>query len=416
MEPIHSHLAGLDVHKTNLVACLITPGADGKPCQQMRTFGTTTGQLLALSDWLATNQITLVGMESTGVYWKPIFNMLEANFTVWLLNAQHVKNVPGRKTDVQDAAWLAELLCHGLLRPSFVPPPAQRALRELTRERINFVRQRATLINRYQKVLEATNLKLGDVVSDVMGRSARDMMRALLAGETDSAKLAALARGTLRNKQPQLKAALRGQIQPQQRFILREILGQIDNLEQLIKRFDEQIEAQIGSDEQLLELLDTIPGVGRETAELLLAEIGTDMSRFPTAGHLAAWAGLAPGQNESAGRRRRGKLREGNKWLRAGLVQAAWGAVHTKGSYLGAQYARLARRSGSKRAIVAVAHSMLVSAYYIIKRGEGYKELGSEYFKQQTSAGQVARLRAQLAKLGYEVIAKTAVTSEVSVS
>jgi transposase len=337
------------------------------------------------------------------VYWRPIFNLLDGHFTVWVLNAQHVKQVPGRKTDVKDAQWLADLLRHGLVRPSFIPPQAQRDLRDLTRERTNFIRQRATLVNRVQKVLEGANLKLGDVATNVLGVSARAMLDAIVAGETDAATLADLAQGKLRCKRAALEAALSGHVRDHQRFVLAELLCQIDSLDETISHFTIQIHLACAADEEVLHLLDTIPGVARETAEMLLAEIGTDMSRFPSAGHLAAWAGLAPGQDESAGKRRSGKTRRGDPWLRSGLVAAARGAVRTKDCALTAQYRRIAARRGDKRAIIAVAHSILVIAYHVLTRREPYHELGADYLQRRNPTAQAQRLRAQIEKLGYTV-------------
>ncbi|MBF6614904.1 MAG: IS110 family transposase, partial [Chloroflexi bacterium] len=348
---------------------------------------------------------THVALESTGVYWKPIFNLLEGDFTVWVLNAQHVKNLPGRKTDVKDAEWLADLLRHGLVQPSFIPPQSQRDLRALTRERTNFVRQRATLINRVQKVLEGANLKLGDVASNVLGVSGRAILEAVVAGETDAKVLASLAVGKLRSKRTELEVALQGRVRPHHRFLLTELLCQIDSLEETIAHFDEEIRAACNADgnEEVISLLDTIPGVGRELAEMLVAEIGTDMSRFPTAGHLAAWAGIAPGNNESAGKRRPGKTRQGDVWLKVGLVQAARGAIHTKGTYLAAQYRRLVTRRGDKRALVAVSHSILVIAYHVILRKEAYRELGADYFERRKPEATAKRLARQIERLGFQV-------------
>jgi transposase len=403
MHVLFERCAGLDVHKQTVVACQLIASPTGPPQRTIRSFGTTTAELLRLSDWLSTAGVTHVAMESTGVYWKPIFNILEANFTVWVLNAHHVKNVPGRKTDVKDAEWLADLLRHGLVRPSFIPPQAQRDLRELTRERTNFVRQRATLINRIQKVLEAANIKLGDVVSDVLGVSGRAMLEALLAGERDPAVLADLAVGQLRHKQAALEAALVGRVRPHHSFVLTELLCQVDSLEATIARFDAAIRTACAPEEGAIDQIDPVPGIGRATAEVVLAEIGTDMSRFPSAGHLAAWVGVAPGNNESAGKRKAGRIRKGNPWLRTALIQAARGAIRSKGSYLAAQYRRLRPRIGDKRAIVAVAHSLVVILYHMLKTGEPYHELGGNYFERRPPEIQVKRLARQIEKLGYRV-------------
>ncbi len=395
MNIVFERCAGLDCHKQTAVVCRLIPGPTGVLQRETRTFGTTTAALLRLSDWLSEGGLTHVALESTGVYWRPIFNLLEGSFAVWVLNAQHVKNVPGRKTDVKDSEWLADLLRHGLVRPSFIPPQAQRDLRDLTRERTNFVRMRVTLGNRVQKVLETANIKLGDVAANVLGVSGRAMLAALAAGETDAVALADLAQGKLRKKREALEHALSGRMCDPQRFLLAELLRQIDQLDETIARFDAQIAAACA--------LDTIPGVGRETAEMLLAESGPDLSRFPSAGHLAAWAGLAPGNHESAGKRRSGKTRKGAPWLRSGLVAAARGAVRTKDSYLTTQYRRIAARRGDKRAIVAVAHSIVVIAYHVITRREPYQELGGDYFERCNPDAKVRRLVRQMERLGYTV-------------
>jgi transposase len=405
MEVLFERCAGIDIHKRTAVVCLVTPGERGQPQRQTRTFGTTTPELLALSDWLSAEGCTHVGIESTGEYWKPVFNLLEGSFEVWLLNARHVKAVPGRKTDVGDAQWLAELLRHGLVRPSFIPPRHQRELRDLTRHRTNFVRERVTLVNRVQKVLEGANIKLAAVATNIMGVSGRAMLAAILAGEEDGEALARLAKGRLRHKRDELERALTGRVRPHHRFLLAELLAQIDGLEETIARFDEQIARACAAndEEEVVALLDTIPGVGRETAERLVAELGADMTRFPSAHHLAAWAGLAPGNNQSGGRQRSGRTRRGNTWLRTALIQAAHAAARTKGTYLAAQYQRLAARRGAKRAIVAVAHSLLVIAYHLIARREPYRELGADYFDRQRPAAAARRLVQRLRKLGFAV-------------
>jgi transposase len=404
MQVLYTHCAGLDVHKKTVVACLITPDPQGGWQHEVRSFSTMTRDLLALSDWLLEAGCTHVAMESTGEYWKPVFNILEVHFTVLLVNAQHIKAVPGRKTDVKDAQWIAELLQHGLLRASFIPPVVQRELRELTRHRTTFVRERATLVNRVQKVLESANIKLASVATDVLGVSGRAMLQALIAGETDTGAMAELAKGRMREKREQLGQALEGRVQAHHRFVLTELLGQINSLEDTLARFNEQIEAYRAPFAEAVELLDTIPGVGQETAEVIVAEMGADMSRFPTARHLAAWAGLAPGNHESAGKQRTGRTRKGNQALRQGLIQAAHAAAHTKNTYLAAQYHRLAARRGSKRAIVAVAHSMLVIAYWLLSRHEPYRELGGDYFDRQRPAATAKRLVRRLENLGYHVL------------
>jgi transposase len=362
-----------------------------------------TADLLELSDWLQAAQVTHVAMESTGEYWKPVYNLLEGHFELLVVNAAHVKNVPGRKTDVKDAEWLADLLQHGLLRPSFVPPPPQRELRELTRHRSNFVAERATLANRVHKVLEGSNLKLTSVLTDVQGVSGKAILEALLDGQTDPALLADLAKGRLRQKRSDLERALQGRLNPAQRFVLGELLCQLDALDESIERFDQQIRAACAPFERAVAHLDTIPGVARATAEVIVAEVGTDMSRFPTPGHLAAWAGVAPGNHQSAGKRLSGRVRQGNLSLRKALVQAAWAAARTRQTYLAAQYHRLAGRRGKKRALLAVAHSIVVIAYRLIERDQDYQDLGANYFDQRRPESTVRHLTSRLTQLGYEV-------------
>lgn len=403
MEVVHTHCAGLDVHKKTVVAAIVVPASGGGLAEETRTFGTMTDDLLLLTDWLLSYGVTHVAMESTGEYWKPVYNILENNFELLLINAQHIKAVPGRKTDVNDAQWIADLLRHGLLRASFVPPLGQRELRELTRYRITFVRERATLVNRVQKVLESANIKLGSVATDVMGVSARAMLEAIIMGQATSDEMAALAKGRMREKRAELVKALSGRVKPHHRFVLSELLCQIDNLDEAIERFNEQIEEYCRPFEQAVTLLDTIPGVGRETAEIIVAEIGIDMSRFPSANHLAAWAGVAPGNYESAGKRKSGRLRQGNKTLKTVLNQAAHAAAHTKDTYLAAQAHHLAGRRGKKRAIMAVAHSILVIAYHLIQRQEAYRDLGGNYFDQRRPEATAKRLVKRLERLGYQV-------------
>jgi transposase len=403
MEIVHKTCAGLDVHKKTVVAAIIVPGEQGGLRKEVRTFGTMTSDLLALSDWLMACEVSHVAMESTGEYWKPVFNILENNFEVLLVNAQHIKVVPGRKTDIKDSEWIAELLRHGLLRASFVPPLGQRELRDLTRSRSTFVRTRATLVNRVHKVLEGANIKLGSVASDVMGVSGRAMLAALVEGQRSPVEMAELARGRMRDKRDLLAKALEGRVQAHHRFVLSELLAQIDSLEDTIERFNQEIETYCRPFEEAVILLDTIPGVGRETAEVIVSEIGTDMSRFPTANHLASWAGVAPGNNESAGKRRSGKIRPGNKVLGAALNQAAHAAACTKNTYLSAQYRRLAARRGKKKAIVALEHTILVMAYHMIQRNEPYHELGGNYFDNRRPEVTAKRLVKRLEQLGFSV-------------
>ncbi len=402
MEIEHTHCAGLDVHKKTVVAAIIVPDGQGGLRKEVRTFGTMTADLLGLSDWLLSFGVTHVAMESTGEYWKPLYNILEENFEVLLVNARHIKQVPGRKTDVMDAEWIAELLRHGLLRSSFIPPVGQRELRELTRHRTNFVRERATVVNRIQKTLESANIKLASVASNVMGVSGRAMLEAIVAGTANATEMAGLAKGRMREKRDQLDKALEGRVKPHHRFVLSELLCQVDSLDESIARFDAEIEKYCRPFEEAVELLDTIPGVAHRIAEVIVSEIGNDMSRFPTADHLAAWAGVAPGNNESAGKRYSGTIRHGNRALTIALVQAAHAAVHSRNTYLSAQYHRLAGRRGKKRAIVAVAHSILVISYHIIQRKEPYRELGGDYFDQRRPEATVKRLLKRLQQLGYD--------------
>lgn len=403
MDVVHTHSAGLDVHKKSVVAAIIVPDSAGGWHKETRTFGTMTADLLTLSDWLTSQNVTHVALESTGEYWKPVFNVLEANFEVLLVNAQHVKAVPGRKTDVNDAQWLAELLKHGLLRASFVPPEGQRDLRELTRYRTTFVWERATLVNRVHKALESANIKLTSVATDVMGVSGRAILAELIQGQATPEQMADLAKGRLRAKRDDLIKALEGRVKPHHRFVLTELLCEIDNLDDALARFDEQIQAYCRPFEEAVQHLDTIPGVARETAEIIAAEIGADMSRFPSAAHLSAWAGVAPGNNESAGKRRSGKTRKGNRPLGVALNQAAHGAAHTKNTYLAAQYHRLAACRGKKKALVAVGHSILVIAYHLIARQEDYRELGGDYFDKRRPEATANHLVKRLEALGYTV-------------
>jgi transposase len=342
-----------------------------------------TADLLALADWLAAAGVTHVALESTGGYWQPIGNLLEDRFTLLLANAQHIQQVPGRKTDVRDSEWLAQLLRHGLVRASFVPARPQRELRELTRYRTALVRERSTAVNRLQKTLEGANLKRAAVASNVVGLSGRQMLAAVVAGTTEPATLAALAQGKLRAKRPQLEQALAGTFGAHHRFLVAQHLTHLDSLDEQLAAVSAAIAERLRPFEDALDRLDGMPGIGRYTAAVLLAEIGTDLGRFPSARHLAAWAGLCPGQHESAGKRRSGKTRKANPWLRTALVEAAQGAARTQGSYFAAHYQRIARRRGRKRALVAVAHRLLIRVYYLLLRGTTYEDLGETYFDQR---------------------------------
>jgi transposase len=394
---------GLDVHKKMVVACLIAPGPDGRPQKQTRTFSTMTQDLLALADWLTTAGCSHVAMESTGIYWKPVYNLLAELFEVLVVNAQHIKAVPGRKTDVRDAEWIADLLRHGLLKGSFIPPTPQRDLRDLTRHRTTLVQERARIVNRLHKVLEDANLKLTAVTTDVTGVSARAMLEALLAGETDPATLANLAQGKLRTKVEQLEQALTGHFRAHHAFLLSELLSHIDYLDEAIARVGQELETRLQAEEQAIEHLDTIPGVNRRIAEVIIAEIGTDMQRFPSAKHLASWAGMSPGNHQSAGKQLSGKTRKGSRWLRQALVEAAQGAVRSKNTYLSAQDRRLAARRGKKRATIVVGHSILVIIYHLLTRGETYQDLGGNYFDEQERHNVEQRLVHRLERLGYHV-------------
>lgn len=403
MEVLYPRCCGLDVHKKSVTACLITPGPKGARHKEVRTFGTMTEDLLALADWLVLSSCTHVAMESTGVYWKPIYNLLEEIATLLVVNAQHIKAVPGRKTDVQDAEWIADLLQHGLLRASYIPKRPQRELRELTRYRTALVRERAAEVNRVQKVLEGANIKLASVASDLTGVSARAMLEALVGGTTDPAVLADLAQGRLRKKQPELKRALAGHLGAHQRFMLTQQWAHVDALTEIIAAVSTEIAARLRPFQTELERLDTIPGVARSTAEVALAELGVDMTRFPTDRHCASWSGLCPGQDESAGKRRSGKMRKGSPALRTTLVQAAHAAARTKGTYLSTQYHRIAARRGGKRAAVAVAHTILTIMYHLLRSGGTYQELGGNFFDQRNRERVARRQVARLERLGYRV-------------
>ena len=400
MEVTYERCCGLDVHKRSIAACLIVAGRGVAPEKTIRTFGTMTADLLELADWLAEAECTHVAMESTGVYWKPIYNLLEDQFSLILANAQHIKAVPGRKTDVKDCEWIADLLRHGLLRPSFVPDRPGRELRELTRYRSSLVRERTAEVNRLQKTLEGANIKLASVVSEVTGVSARRLLAALLNGE--SPQVAELVHGRMRDKVPQLERALAGRFGPHQRFMVAHQLRHIDDLDRMIEEVSVEIAERMRPFEEEIALLDTIPGVGRWSAEVILAEIGTDMSRFPTAGHLASWAGMCPGNDESAGKRRSGKTRKGSPWLRVTLTEAAYAAGRSH-TYLSAQYHRLIARRGKKKTAIAVGHSILVIAYQLLTTRQPFTDLGITYFQGRNRTATEHRLVRALEALGNRV-------------
>ena len=403
MEIIHRCCCGIGVHAKTVVVCLIKNGK-----KQIRTYSTMTDDLLTLSDWLVSEGCKHVAIESTGVYWKPVFNILEGVLEVVLVNARHVKAVPGRKTDVRDCEWLGDLLRHGLLRASFIPPLPIRELRELTRHRHTLVRDQTAVSNRIIKLIESANIKLSQVASHALGVSGRAMLRALARGEQDTTKMADLARGPLREKQGQLRRALRGKLTRSQRFVLTELLDQLEQIEAAVARVSAEIREQTEENgdpfvNEATRLLQTIPGVGEHVAEVIVSEIGTDMTRFPSDKHLSSWAGMCPGNNESAGKRKSGKTTKGSNYLRAALTQAGWAASHTKMTYLAAQNRKLARRIGKKKALVAVGHSILVIAYHILKNRASYHELGGDYFDRQNVESQRARYIKRLEALGLKV-------------
>ena len=404
MEVIHHCCCGLDVHKDTVVACVRRCGSDGGIEEQVQTFATTTGGLLTLGDWLVERQVTIAAMESTGVYWKPVWNLLEGRLDLMLVNAREVKQLPGRKTDVKDSQWIAQLLACGLLRRSFVPPLPQRELRDLTRTRTSLQQDKSRVANRLQKILEDANIKLGSVASDVLGVSGREMIRAMIEGKMSPEQMAELSRRRLRLKIPQLTLALTGKVSEHHRFMLRLLLDEIEHYEQQVSKLDERIEAVMSPlQKTALKLLDEIPGIDRRSAQNVLAEIGTDMSRFPSADHLASWAGLSPGNDKSAGKRRSSRMGDGNRWLKGTLNQSAWAASRKKDSYFAAQHRRIASRRGVKRATMAVAHSQLCICWELLKHGQAYQDLGRDYFDRTNEDRVKRQLVKRLEKLGYTV-------------
>ncbi|MBI2324459.1 MAG: IS110 family transposase [Chloroflexi bacterium] len=398
MRVLYERCCGLDVHKKSVTACVLTP--EGR---ETRTFGTMTADLLELADWLLGKAVTHVAMESTGVFWKPPYNLLEGTgLELLVVNAAHIKAVPGRKTDVRDAEWIAELLQHGLLRGSFIPERPQRELRELVRYRTQIIRERVRAVQRIQKLLEGANIKLSSVATDILGVSGRAMLSALAAGETDPAALAAMARGRLKSKRPELEAALRGLVGEHQRLLLQSGLRHLDFLEEEIARLDEEVKGRMVPFQKELEALDAIPGCAQRSAESFLAEVGSDVSRFPTHRPPASWARICPGTNESAGKRRSGATGHGNQWLRGTLVEMAHGAARSRG-YLGAQYHRIAARRGKKRAAVAVGHSILVMAYHVLRDDTPYRELGRNYFDERDRKAVTKNAVKRLERLGFKV-------------
>ena len=400
---LYACCAGLDVHKKTVVACVLLTAPSGKVSKAIRTFATTTASLQQLADWLASQGVTHVAMESTGIFWRPVFNLLEGRFQVILVNAQHMKAVPGHKTDIKDSQWIAELLRHGLLTASFIPPKPIRDLRDLVRARKTLVQQRAQAILRVQKVLETANIKLSSVATDVLGVSGREMIEARIAGISDAESLADLARGRLRKKLPALREALEGRVEPTHRVLLRQLLAQIDFLQAQIESLSADIDQHLAPYEPLLARLMQITGVGRLAATAILAEIGPDMSRFPSAKHLASWAGVAPGNKQSGGKRLHAPTTKGNRYLRAVLAEVVWVISHTHGNYLSAQYHRLARRIGKKKAIVATSHSVLVIIYHLLRDEQAYRELGADFFERLDSTRQRDSAVRRLQALGYKV-------------
>lgn len=405
MEVVHTRCAGLDVHKKSVVACVLASEADGTVARMTRTFGTMTDDLNTLADWLAEHTVSAVVMEATGVYWKPVYNVLERRegLTVLVGNAQYLKGVPGRKTDVKDAEWLAQLLRHGLVRASFIPSREQRELRELTRYRTALIHERANEVNRLQKTLEGANIKLAAVITDVTGVSGQKILDALVNGEEDPAKLADLAHGRVQKKREALERSLVGQLSPMLRFVVQRQLRHIHELDDLIAECDTEVDQRMLPFADELARLDEIPGVGRRTAQVILAELGVDMTRFPTAQHAASWAGMCPGNNASGGKRRNAHTRKGSPWLRAALCEAAWAAGRCRDGYLPAQFKRLAARRGRKRAVVAVGHTILIIAYHLLARGASYTDLGTDHLDLRDAERVKHRSLQRLRKLGYRV-------------
>ena len=407
MQILYPQCCGLDVHKASLTACILINESNRKE-RHLRRFGTMTGDVNELAAWLTAHGVRKLAMESTGIYWKPIWNLLEDGFDLMLVNAQHIKAVPGRKTDIKDCEWIAELLQHGLLHGSLVPPEPVRELRDLNRNRAILVQQRATVSNRIEKVLEDANIKLASVASHVLGQSGRTMLQAMVDGILEPTELADMARAKLRKKIPELRLAFQGRFVERHRFQIEQLLDQLHFLDATVAEFEQQIAERSRPFQDKIDLLMTIPGVDRITASSMIAEIGGDINQFPTAQHLASWAGICPGNKESAGKHYSGMTRKGSRWLRRVLCQAAWAASHTKNTYLTAQFRRLAARRGKQRATVAVAHSILVAAFYILKRNEPYREAGGNYFEQVNPMALRRYLVKRLERLGHRVILQPA--------
>jgi transposase len=403
MEVLHPHCAGLDVHKDSVVAC-VRHMVDGKVTTHVKTFKTTTQELMALSEWLSTEAATHIAMEATGVYWKPVWHILsDGEFELVLANAAHVKNVPGRKTDANDATWLADLMAHGLIKASFVPDEPTQQMRDLLRTRKQFVRQRSSHTLRLQKTLEDANIKLDSVVTDLLGLSGRRILEALIAGQTMPQVLASLAHRRIHASTDELEAALRGRVTAHHRFLLKLHLDQIDALDAAIASIDQEVSANVEPFRVAVDMLTAIPGLSRLSAQVVVSEIGIDMSRFATEAHLISWAGLCPRNDESAGKRRSNRMKKGAPWLKTTLIQCAWAASRAKGSYLQAQYLRIRSRRGAKKAVGAVAASILTTAYHMLKNGTLYKDLGANHFDNRDKGKQALRLVNRLQNLGFAV-------------
>ena len=408
MERQIERCAGLDVHRDSVAVCVRVPGPGDTRDQHVRTFGTTAAELLRVRDWLQAHGVTDVAMESTGVYWKPVFYVLEESVTCLLVNAAHIKQVPGRKTDVLDCIWIAQLLEHGLLRGSFVPPPVIRELRDLTRHRKVVIQERQRAANRLHKLLQDAGIKLASVASDILGVSGRAMLAALVQGTTDPEVLADLARGRLRKKLAALREVLAGRFRPHHAFLVGQLLAHLEYLDEAVAAVSAEVDTLLGPFASPLEQLDTIPGIARRTAEVILAEIGADMSRFPSDRHLASWAGLCPGNRESAGKHQSGKTRKGNHWLRMALIEAALAATRTKDCALAARYRRVMRHRGHKKAVVAVAHALLRTAYHVLQHGVPYRELGPDYYDRRQTHRVTRRAVELLQRQGYRVVLEPA--------
>jgi transposase len=403
MQVIIERGCGIDVHQKNIVACLLVGKAGEQPTKTVRTFSTMTKDLLACKDWLESEGCTHVAMESSGVYWKPVFNILEESMEIILANARHIKNVPGRKTDVKDCEWIADLLRHGLIKGSFIPPVPIRELRDLTRYRRKLIQQRSSELNRIQKFLEDANIKLSSVATDINGVSSQEMIYHLIKDDMSPQEMAELAKGRLRKKRTELEKALEGRFREHHRIILRIAIQMVASYDQAIDELDCEIDQRMKPYREESERLQSIPGVKKNTAECIIAEIGVDMSHFPSHAHISSWAGVSPGNNESAGKRYSGRITPGNRWLKAALNEAAWAASRTKGTYLKARFQRLAARRGKKRACVALSHTILIMAYYIVKEHSTYKELGADFFDRLHEEQLIKRLTSRIQGLGYKV-------------